>query len=43
MNENKALVGLNNEIEFVKKFNENNDLVILEKMGIPTNNVLADI
>lgn len=41
MNENKALVGLNNEIEFVKKFNENNDLVILEKMGISTNNVLA--
>ena len=41
MDKNKALIGLNNEIEFVKKFNENNDLFILEKMGISTNNVLA--
>ena len=41
MDKNKALIGLNNEIEFVKKFNENNDLFILEKMGISTNNVFA--
>ena len=41
MDENKAILGLNNEVEFVKKFNENNTQSILEKMGISTNNVLA--
>jgi len=41
MDENKAILGLNNEVEFVKKFNENNNQSILEKMGISTNNVLA--
>ena len=32
MDENKAILGLNNEVEFVKKFNENNNQSILEKV-----------